>query len=70
LAVGGGVADLELLNGFLRGRYHGPDDEIDGIELGGALDDLLQRIAFGRLFLPILHDIRRICASNPGASLL
>lgn len=50
VAVGGSFSDPELLNGFLRGRYHGPEDEIDGIELGGALDDLLLHIALGRAF--------------------
>ncbi|WP_299328031.1 M28 family peptidase [Parasphingopyxis sp.] len=50
LAVGGSFADPELLNGFLRGVYHSPDDEIEGMELGGALDDLLLHIALGRAF--------------------
>ena len=50
VSVGGSFVDRELLNGFLRGAYHGPDDEIDGIELGGALDDLLLHIALGRAF--------------------
>ena len=26
---------------YLTSKYHGPDDEIEGIELGGAIDDLL-----------------------------
>lgn len=48
--VGGSFVDRELLTRFLRGPYHGPDDEIEGIELGGAVEDLLLHIALGRAF--------------------
>lgn len=48
--VGGSFTDPELLNGFLRGRYHRYDDDVDGIELGGALEDTLLHIALGRAF--------------------
>ncbi|MCZ8369318.1 MAG: M28 family peptidase [Porphyrobacter sp.] len=30
-----------ILDPFIAARYHQPDDEADGIELGGAIDDLL-----------------------------
>ncbi|MEM8696663.1 MAG: M28 family peptidase [Pseudomonadota bacterium] len=48
--VGGSFTDPELLTNFFRGRYHGPEDEIDGIELGGAHEDTLLHIALGRAF--------------------
>lgn len=50
VAVGGSFTDLELLNGFFRGRYHRYDDEVADIELGGALEDTLLHIALGRAF--------------------
>jgi len=30
-----------ILNSYLSERYHRPSDEIDGIELGGAIDDVI-----------------------------
>ena len=48
--VGGSFTDPELLNGFLRSRYHRYDDEVATIELGGALEDTLLHIALGRAF--------------------
>ena len=48
--VGGSFTDPELLNGFLRGRYHRYDDEVEGMELGGALEDTLLHIALGQAF--------------------
>ncbi|MGP1283733.1 MAG: M28 family peptidase [Parasphingopyxis sp.] len=48
--AGGSFTDPELLNAFLRGPYHGPDDEIADIELGGALEDTWLHIALGRAF--------------------
>lgn len=48
--VGGSFTDAELLTGFLRTRYHRYDDDMSGIELGGALEDTLLHIALGRAF--------------------
>lgn len=48
--AGGSFTGPELLNAFLRGPYHGPDDEIGDIELGGALEDTWLHIALGRAF--------------------
>ncbi|QLC24115.1 M28 family peptidase [Parasphingopyxis algicola] len=48
--AGGSFTDPELLNAFLRGPYHGPDDEIEDLELGGALEDTWLHIALGRAF--------------------
>ncbi|RED15642.1 M28 family peptidase [Parasphingopyxis lamellibrachiae] len=48
--VGGSFTDSELLTGFLRSRYHRYDDDMTGIELGGALEDTLLHIALGRAF--------------------
>jgi hypothetical protein len=46
--VGGSFASMARLNGFLEGRYHGPDDEVDGIELGGAVEDANLMVALVR----------------------
>lgn len=48
--VGGSFTDPELLTGFLRSRYHRYDDDMTGIELGGATEDTLLHIALGRAF--------------------
>lgn len=48
--VGGSFTDPELLTAFLRSRYHRYDDDMTGIELGGALEDTLLHIALGRAF--------------------
>jgi hypothetical protein len=48
--VGGSFTDPELLMGFLSGRYHVPEDEADGLELGGAIEDVWLHIALGRAF--------------------
>ncbi|MEM6907670.1 MAG: M20/M25/M40 family metallo-hydrolase [Pseudomonadota bacterium] len=48
----------DLLNAYLDGPYHSPADEIDQVELGGAIDDLLlhsvliKRIADPAQYLP------------------
>ncbi len=46
--VGGSFASMERLNAFLEGRYHGPDDEVDGIELRGAAEDANLMVALVR----------------------
>lgn len=38
----------EVLGPFLESRYHQPSDEVEGIELGGAVDDLLLHEALVR----------------------
>ena len=48
--VGGSFTDPELLNGFMRSRYHRYDDDMTDIELGGAVEDTLLHIALGRAF--------------------
>ncbi len=35
------LGDSELVQSFLASKYHQPNDEADGIELGGAVDDLI-----------------------------
>jgi len=51
LMVGGSFADLELLQTYLRGNYHGPDDELnEDFELGGAAEDTDLHIALARYF--------------------
>lgn len=35
------LGSKEVVNPYLSTRYHRPSDDVDGIELGGAVDDLL-----------------------------
>lgn len=49
IMVSGSFSDMNVLGAFLRGTYHGPDDEVDGpLELGGAVEDANLLIALGR----------------------
>lgn len=49
--VGGSFADLELLQTYLSGDYHGPGDELkEGFALGGAAEDTDLHIALGAHF--------------------
>lgn len=49
--VGGSFADLELLQTYLSGDYHGPGDELkEGFVLGGAAEDTDLHIALGAYF--------------------
>jgi hypothetical protein len=49
--AGGSFSDMALLQHFLAGPYHGPDDELtDATELGGAADDADLHIALARHF--------------------
>ena len=49
--VGGSFADMELMERFLSGAYHGPEDEYGpDIELGGAVDDAMLHVALGKYF--------------------
>jgi hypothetical protein len=51
LMVGGSFADLGLLEKFMSGDYHGPEDELrKGTELGGAAEDADLHIALGKFF--------------------
>ena len=51
LMVGGSFADLKLLEAFLDGPYHGPEDELTaGTELGGAAEDANLHVALGKHF--------------------
>jgi len=51
LMVGGAFADLAKLDAFLRGHYHGPEDEVvDTLQLGGAAEDADLHIALARYF--------------------
>lgn len=60
--VGGSFSDARLLQQFLGGAYHGPDDELtDTLDLGGAADDADLHIALIRHFAnlsshPDTHD--------------
>ena len=54
LMVGGSFADVSLLEAFMDGAYHGPDDEAtDTLELGGAAQDADLHIALARYFADI-----------------
>lgn len=47
--VGGSFADLKVLNAFLSGAYHQPEDDlVRNVELGGAAEDTALMIALGR----------------------
>jgi hypothetical protein len=49
--VGGAFADLAKLDGFLKGDYHGPDDELTAdVPLGGAAEDADLHVALGQYF--------------------
>ena len=48
--VSGSYADEALLDRFMRTRYHQPGDTADGIELGGAAEDVLLHYALVRHF--------------------
>ncbi len=51
LMVGGAFSDLKLLQEFLRGVYHGVDDELTAeTELGGATEDADLHVALGKYF--------------------
>ncbi len=50
LMVSSSFADSTLLSEFERTRYHRADDELEGIELGGAAQDLLLHLALVRHF--------------------
>lgn len=58
IMAGGSLTDADWLNRFLRGAYHGPDDELtDALDLGGAAEDadlhveLVRRFA-SRIYAP------------------
>ena len=47
--VGGSFSNMELLNNFLSGPYHGPDDEVGPrLMLDGAAEDANLLVALGR----------------------
>jgi len=49
LMVGGSFSDMALLNRFLEGRYHAPDDQADDhLVLDGAAEDANLTVALGR----------------------
>ncbi len=51
LMVGGSFADLKLMDEFLSGAYHGPEDELTAeTELGGAAEDANLHVALGKHF--------------------
>lgn len=51
LMVGGSFADLALMERFLQGSYHGPDDELTKeMQLGGAAEDAMLHFALGKHF--------------------
>jgi hypothetical protein len=51
IMVGGAFADPEMLQRFLDGDYHGPNDEYsDKIQLGGAAEDATLHIELGKFF--------------------
>ncbi|WP_324260662.1 M28 family peptidase [Altererythrobacter sp. H2] len=48
--VSGSYADADLLDRFIQTRYHQPGDTADGLELGGAAEDVLLHLALVRHF--------------------
>jgi hypothetical protein len=47
--VGGAFSDPALLERFFASRYHGPADDLaQGIELGGAAEDVALHVALAR----------------------
>ena len=49
IMVGGSFSDMALLNRFLEGRYHRPDDQADGqLVLDGAAEDANLSVALAR----------------------
>ncbi len=49
--VGGSFADLGKLDAFLKGPYHGPEDEVTAdLQLGGAAEDSDLHVALGQYF--------------------
>ena len=54
--LGGSFSNMEILNNFLAGPYHGPDDEVGpGLVLDGAAEDanlLVARCARGAAIAP------------------
>ncbi len=54
IMAGGSFADMALLESFLGGNYHGPDDELtDATPLGGAADDADLHVALARHFATV-----------------
>jgi hypothetical protein len=59
LMAGGSFSDMALLQAFLGGSYHGPEDELtDDLPLGGAADDADLHIALARHFATIASHPR------------
>ena len=48
--ISSSYADEQLLNAFMQSRYHQPGDTVDGIELGGAAEDVLLHYRLVRHF--------------------
>jgi hypothetical protein len=49
IMVGGSFSNMALLNNFLSGPYHGPDDEVGpAMMLDGAAEDANLLVALGR----------------------
>jgi hypothetical protein len=49
IMIGGSFSNMALLNAFLNGRYHGPDDQADGrLVLDGAAEDANLTVALAR----------------------
>ncbi|HVQ08332.1 MAG TPA: M28 family peptidase [Allosphingosinicella sp.] len=65
IMVGGSFSNVALLNAFLGGRYHGPDDEADGqLVLDGAAEDANLIVALaGRLADPATYQRQQRPAS-------
>lgn len=65
IMVGGSFSNMALLNAFLGGRYHGPDDEADGtLMLDGAAEDAnLIVVLAGRLADPATYQRQQRPAS-------
>ncbi|MEA3014437.1 MAG: hypothetical protein QOD42_2982 [Sphingomonadales bacterium] len=65
IMVGGSFSNMVLLNAFLGGRYHGPDDQADGqLVLDGAAEDANLIVALaGRLADPAQYQRQQRPAS-------
>ncbi len=61
LMAGGSFSDATLLQAFLGGDYHGPNDELDDdLPLGGAAEDADLHVALVRVFADSAASPRRV----------
>jgi hypothetical protein len=64
--VGGSFSNMDVLNAFLNGAYHSPEDEVGpGLVLDGAAEDADLLVALGRrLADPAVYQLPAAAAAN------